>query len=95
MRTTILTIPFVLLAGAAFAQDGPNSLAMSCAGAQRLVQERGAVVMWSGPNIFDRFVVGQAQCQRDEYPIPAWIPTQDQQDCLVGQRCKQVEGPMR
>lgn len=91
MRRLVLTIPFVLMAGAALAQDGPNSLAMSCAAVQGIVQSRGAAVIWTGPNIFDRYVAGQAQCQNDQYPVPAWIATQDQQQCLVGNRCKQME----
>ncbi len=41
MRRLVLTIPFVLMAGAALAQDGPNSLAMSCAAVQGIVQSRG------------------------------------------------------
>ena len=91
MRTLLLTISFTIAAGAAFAQDGPNSLTMSCASAQRLVQERGAVVIWSGPNIFDRYVSNGGQCAGSEMTVPAWIATQDQQQCPVGQRCKQIE----
>lgn len=92
MRTFVLAVPFVLWAGTALAQDGPNSLAMSCASAQRLVAERGAVVMWTGPNDFDRYVSNQSKCEMDQYTVPAWIATQDQSQCLVGQRCKQIEG---
>lgn len=90
MRTFILALPFVLAAGAAIAQDGPNSLTMSCASAQQLVKERGAVVLWSGPNIFDRFVSGQNHCDTDEFIQPAWIQTRDNAQCPVGNRCKEM-----
>jgi hypothetical protein len=91
MRTVLLTLPFVLVANAAFAQASPNSLTMSCSAARATVQQGGAVVMYSGPDIFDRFVSNVSYCEGNEWTVPAWIPTEDNPHCLVGKRCKEIE----
>ena len=91
MRTVLLTIPFILMAGSAFAQAGPNSLIMSCASSRALVQKRGAVLMYTGPNIFDRYVSNQSFCAGNEMTKPAWIATVDQPECLVGSVCREIE----
>ncbi len=74
MRTVLLTIPFILMAGSAFAQAG-EFLIMSCASSRALVQKRGAVLMCTGPNIFDRYVSNQSFCAGNEMTKPAWIAT--------------------
>lgn len=79
------------LAGPAAAQARPDSLAMSCDGASRLVASRGAVVIGTGPHVYDRFVASRRFCQVTEFTEPAWIRTRDTQACAVGYRCK--EGP--
>jgi hypothetical protein len=76
---------------AAQAQGRPDSLRMSCASARGLVSTRGAVVLGSGRDIYDRFVAAQGFCQRDEVTKPAWVPTADTRQCFVGYRCERVE----
>lgn len=87
MRTTLLTLPFILMASSSLAQARPDSLAMSCASASALVRDNGAVVIGTGPNLFERFVASAGFCQ-SRRAEPAWIPTADQRQCLVGQRCR-------
>jgi hypothetical protein len=75
----------VVVAGA---QTRPDSLRMSCDAARRLVSERGAVVLGTGPDIYDRYVATQGFCQRDERTDPVWLPTADSRQCFIGYRCK-------
>jgi hypothetical protein len=89
MRTVIFTLPFVLMAGAAVAQGGPDATTMSCAAAQQMVQQQGAVVLWNGPNVMGRYVSGQQYCDVNTFIAPAWIQTQDNPQCLVGNYCQQ------
>ncbi len=70
---------------------GPNSLIMSCASSRALVQKRGAVLMYTGPGIFDRYVANQSFCAGNEMTKPAWIATVDQPQCLVGSVCREIE----
>ncbi|HEY9214707.1 MAG TPA: hypothetical protein VIQ29_17895 [Ancylobacter sp.] len=94
MRTTLLTLPFILMASSSLAQARPDSLAMSCASASALVRDNGAVVIGTGPNLFERFVASAGFCQ-SQRTEPAWIPTADQRQCLVGQRCRDRRIQMR
>lgn len=93
MRPLLLSLSFLLMAPA-LAQALPDSLRMSCASARALVQQQGAVVIGTGPNIYERFVTEAGKCysQRSE---PAWIATADQEKCLVGQRCRDRRWQMK
>ncbi|MBS7553838.1 hypothetical protein KHC23_09250 [Ancylobacter dichloromethanicus] len=77
-----------LPAAPAQAQVMPNSLSMSCAQARALVRREGAVVIGTGPNLYDRFVTDAGYC-RSKRSKPAWIPTRDEAQCLVGQLCRE------
>ena len=77
----LLTLP-------ASAQAMPNSLTMSCAQARALVAREGAVVISTGPGLFDRYVTDAGYCQ-SQRSKPAWIPTRDNPQCLVGQECRE------
>lgn len=72
----------------ATAQARPDSLSMSCAQAQALVQREGAVVIGTGPNLYDRFVTDAGYCT-SKRSKPAWIATRDTPQCLVGQLCRE------
>lgn len=94
MRAFLLAVPLLLaslllsLATPSMAQARPDSLATRCADLQALVRREGAVVIGTGPNLYDRFVADPGYCasQRSE---PAWIPARDVKQCLVGQRCRE------
>ena len=90
MRVALLAFPFVLLAvSSATAQEMPNSLNMTCAATSALVKERGQVVIGSGPNIFQRVISEPGACFAEQEAVPAWLPTSDQSQCLVGYRCQE------
>ena len=75
------------LVGAA-AQTRPDSLRMSCDAVRRLILERGAVILGTGPDIYDRYVSTQGFCQRDERTEPVWMATADSRQCFIGYSCK-------
>lgn len=94
MRCTALfaavSVLFVTAAGAAQAQGRPSTLAMTCAQAQGLVTQSGAVVLTTGPYTFDRFVRNRSFCTPDENTEPTWAPTRDAPQCMVGYRCERT-----
>jgi hypothetical protein len=68
---------------------------MSCASARSLVSTRGAVVLGSGPDIYDRYVATQGFCQRDEMTKPGWVATSDTRQCFVGYVCARIDDDVR
>lgn len=94
MKQIVLTAAMVLAAGLTtsselVAQGRPDSLAMTCAQASGLVRGTGAVVVGSGPNLYDRYVSSRAYCTPMQYIDPAWVPTRDTQACSIGYLCKE------
>lgn len=80
-----------LCAGQAFAQNGPDTTRMPCAASAELVRRNGAVVLHSGPNIYDRYVSAQNFCAREELMKPAWLPAADTPQCFVGYYCQRED----
>lgn len=94
VRPIVLVAAFATLAGVtsqAQAQRRPDSLTMSCAAAKSIVDRAGAVVMQSGPNIYDRYVSHGGHCTLSEETIPAFIPSADNRACFVGYTCREKE----
>ncbi|MFG1248398.1 MULTISPECIES: hypothetical protein [Xanthobacter] len=75
----------IMTSGAAWAR--PDSLTMTCAAAARMVASNGAVVIGTGPNIFDRYVNSLRYCSGFEQLKPEWIKTKDNPQCFVGYTC--------
>lgn len=77
----------VLLGGMSFgasAQEGmPNTRTMSCADVQALVAKRGAVMLATGPNTYDRYVRDNSYCSYPDQVNPEWVPTLNG-SCNVG-----------
>jgi hypothetical protein len=78
---------FALIASTAFAQR-PSTEAMSCGEARALVASRGAVVLSTGRNTYDRFVADAGFCSLGEYAYDGWAPTADARRCPIGLVCK-------
>lgn len=88
MKTVSLTLIFaILLATGAFAQSRPQSRAMKCSQVQFIVANRGAVVLSTGEHTYDRYVSSQASCLSGEFIKPAWVPTADAPQCMIGYTC--------
>jgi hypothetical protein len=77
----------LLSTGAALAQRGLESQAMSCAHAAALVRQHGAVLLHTGGGTYDRYVRDQGFCTREQTTEPARVPTRDDPQCFVGYRC--------
>ncbi len=71
----------------ALAQEGPNVRTMTCAAAKALVNSKGAAILNSGPNVFNRYVKDAAFCLEDMYLQGAWVRTQDNPSCFIGYTC--------
>jgi hypothetical protein len=88
VKRVVLTLALCAASTAAAAQGRPNSLAMTCGQARQLVLSQGAVVIGTGPNIYDRYVRDGSFCLVGEYPSAGWITTRDTPQCVVGFRCR-------
>src|SRR4051794_9068983 len=77
---------------AASAQGRPDTLSLPCAAAAGVVRSAGAIVLGTGPNIYDRYVSSRAFCQRDEQLKPRWLATADTRQCFVGYSCERRYG---
>ena len=88
MRTR-MALAIVILTGAtapALAQRA-QAPAMSCRAATTLVARTGAVVLGTGPDLYDRYVVNESFCPIGYYARPAFLPTRDNPQCYVGYYC--------
>lgn len=87
-RAFVLAAVLAGVAGVAAAQPRPSTLSMSCRQAQALVASRGAIVLGTGRYTYDRYVTHVGFCQIEETTEPAFEPTADNPQCLIGNRCR-------
>jgi len=85
------TLAALAILAASPASARPSVHTMTCAQAQALVKGQGAVVANTGPHTFERFVVDQRGCNRQQVTRPAYVRTRDNRQCLIGMRC--VDAP--
>jgi hypothetical protein len=79
-----LALPLVAASAPALAQqERPNTQTMTCSAAQALVNSRGAVLLNTGPQTYDRFVSGYGGCSTSGVVGPAWVPTRDNPQCAL------------
>ena len=74
-------------AGPASAQRRPDTLTMTCQQVGQLVQSRGAIILGTGPNIFDRYVADGRFCSLNEVAAPSPLRTRDNPYCRAANRC--------
>jgi CHASE1-domain containing sensor protein len=93
LRTTVVALILVAATvSSARAQEGlPNSTAMTCGQARSFIKARHAVVMATGPITYDRFVSEDILCRPDASAAPAFEPTLDNRQCMIGYYCKEIE----
>lgn len=77
----------VACASGALAQGRPSTTAMTCAAASSFVASRGAVVIGTGGDTYERAVTNQSFCQHGQETKPLFSPTRDNGACLVGYYC--------
>jgi hypothetical protein len=95
MKQVVVTLALLAAASAAQAQSRPDTRRMSCVQARALVQARGAVVLSTGDNTYDRYVATQQSCNKDEITVPAYVRTTDYTGCHVGYTCQVPTGGRR
>ena len=76
-----------LLAATPALAQRPNTSAMSCQQAAGLVARNGAVVLSTGPDLYDRYVARESFCAAGYYGRPAFVPTRDHPRCPIGYYC--------
>jgi hypothetical protein len=87
--TRFLTLALaVLWCGGAAAQSRPDATRMTCAAAAGAVRSAGAIVLNTGPQLYDRYVASQRFCALDEIMLPRWAPTIDNPQCFIGYVCQ-------
>jgi hypothetical protein len=88
MRTVALSLALAAFATGAVAQPRASTLNMSCGQARSIVASRGAVVLGTGGQTYDRFVSARNFCEINETTEPVWVPTADTPQCPIGFRCR-------
>jgi len=88
MKAAILLGLFLLTTGA-HAQTRASTLSMTCQAGRQLVFTRGAVVLGTGGNTYDRFVRDRSFCDVTEYAQTAYVPSLETSRCFIGYRCRQ------
>lgn len=86
-----LVLLFTLAATGAMAQSRPMTPNMTCDAVQRLVAQRGAVVLGFGPDLYDRVVAYQRFCLPSEELEQITVPTRNGA-CFAGYTCKESDG---
>jgi hypothetical protein len=66
MKKLVLAVMVSALTTGAWAQNRPTTTAMACGQAARLVASRGAVILATGGNTYDRFVSDGRFCLTTE-----------------------------
>ena len=88
MKPAFVPAFLLVLVSPSLAQAYPNSLTMSCASLSSLVSRSGAVVIGTGPSLFDRYVSGLRYCYPSQSVKPAWVQSADNPQCFVGYQCR-------
>jgi hypothetical protein len=81
MRRFAIALCLSAVAGTALAR--PSTLSMTCAQAQALVEQQGAIVLSTGTYTYDRFVYHRGYCLPGEVFDREWVPAGDTPDCRL------------
>lgn len=88
-RRAAAALVLALAATPALAQERPSSTRMTCQQAARFVLARGAVVLGTGGQTYDRYVRDRSFCAPTEVVQRRFVPTLDNPQCFVGYRCRE------
>ncbi len=87
MKAILVAAALVACATAANAQGRPSSTQMTCRSVHALVSQRGAIVLGTGGDTYDRFVASEFSCATGLFARPAFVPTRDDPQCNIGFYC--------
>ncbi len=85
----------ILIANPATAQTRPSTTALSCGEVSSVVRARGALVLGTGGDTFERVVRDASFCSHGDTLRPFFAPSRDQRQCFVGWRCFEEPTPSR
>ena len=80
-------IAIAACASGALAQTRLSTSSMTCSGAASFVAARGAVVIGTGGDTYERVVTNQSFCQHGQETKPLFSPTRDSGACMIGYYC--------
>lgn len=83
IRVAILAGLLAATAVPAAGQGRPDVRQMSCGEVQSLIARRGAVVLTTGPHLYDRYVAGNRFCTHPEVATPVRVRTRDTDRCII------------
>ena len=86
-RVVLTALAVLGPATAAPAPTRPSSVTLTCAPASGLVRARGALVLGTGGQTYDRFVSDVGHCDSGQAARSAFEPTRDNASCLIGYTC--------
>src|SRR5215203_3564455 len=87
VAAAVIVLSGSLVPSFAHAQARPSTTGMRCASVQSLVSSRGAVILSTGPNTYDRYVAVASACDRGQGTDAAFERTLDEAQCFIGYRC--------
>ncbi|WP_096172800.1 hypothetical protein [Cohaesibacter sp. ES.047] len=82
-----LAVTLVASGAQASADARVDSQKMSTSALQELIQDRGAVILTTGEDLFDRYVASKSECLIGESTERAYVPTADSSSAFVGYTC--------
>jgi hypothetical protein len=87
MFRTAASLMLVLASTTAFGQSRPSTTGMTCSQARTFISARGAAVIGTGGQTYDRFVRDRSFCEPTEVTKTTFVPTRDNPQCFIGYRC--------
>jgi hypothetical protein len=90
LRMTLLAASAMALAGPMEAQARPDTRTMTCPQAKAFVKQNQAIVMTTGPNTYERIVIGQGLCASTQITRLLVAPTVGERKCKVGYTCEEA-----
>jgi hypothetical protein len=85
----VILIALIAASSNSFAQNRLSTPTLSCRTIADAVADRGAVLLSTGRDRFDRYVSDQSRCSLGEQITPAWVQSADSNECFVGYTCDQ------
>jgi hypothetical protein len=93
MKRSLLILAGLIVGGlSASAYARVYTMDHSCSELKNVVQTYGAVVLYTGPYTYDRYVSHGGYCEWGEQPSAAWVPSRDNDSCWVGYTCRRHDG---
>ena len=87
LALSALAVTIVASGAQANTVDHIDTHTMSTTQLRELIQDRGAVILTTGPELFDRYVANDSQCSIGEKIKRAYVPTADSSSAFVGYAC--------